>query len=214
MPLGLGTDIASGLDTSSATPTTERFEYDARGRQILHVSFEGVVTTMVYDEYSRMSERRFYSSEDAYDNGNGTPDEAWTYTRDAYGREIEVKQTLFTAPRELTGEGPEVRGFAQDRTPLAEPVVRTSTKQYDDQGRWTAHITPEGRINYEYDDLGRKTLMSVGDPASPDRSTEYGYDELGRLSSVTERDFIGETNVSTPQATAQTELTAKYFYDL
>ena len=191
MPLGVGQ--ASSLSSPTATPVTERFEYDARGRQTLHVSFEGVVTTMVYDDYSRMSERRFWSDQAAYIANPDAPDEVWSYRYDAYGREIEVTQT-------------------DNRTGTA--VVRSATKQYDDQGRWTGHLTPEGRINYAYDDLGRKTLTSVGDPDNPDRSTTYGYDELGRLSSVTERDFIGQTNTATPQSSAQTELTSKYFYDL
>ncbi|MEM6474502.1 MAG: hypothetical protein AAF802_33525, partial [Planctomycetota bacterium] len=160
-----------------------------------------------------MSEQRFYADEIAYDDGNGSPDEVWSYKYDAYGREVEATQTLFTSPRPLTGEGPGIRAFT-DREALAQPIIRTSTNEYDDQGRWITSITPEGQINYRYDDLGRKTLMSVGDPVSPDRATTYGYDELGRLASVTEHDFIGDTNAATPQASSQSELTSQYFYDL
>ena len=73
MPLGLGSDIPAGTDASSATPVTERFEYDARGRQVLHISFEGVVTTMIYDAYSRMSERQFWADEASYNANPASP---------------------------------------------------------------------------------------------------------------------------------------------
>src|SRR5688572_32525438 len=57
----------------------------------------------------------------------------------SFGREIEIRQTDYRS------------GSAK---------VRVNETQYDDQGRLSAQIAPEGRIDYAYDDLGRKSSTS------------------------------------------------------
>ena len=59
-----------------ATPAdgafTEEFDYDDRGRQTKHVSFEGRVTVFVYDDTpgagGRLSEKLYFANEGDYDN--------------------------------------------------------------------------------------------------------------------------------------------------
>ena len=155
LPLGVET-------TGVPDDFQETFEYDDRGRRTLHVSFEGVVTQSVYDPATdRLSEQRFFDNLTDYDSGNGTPAEVWAYTYDAFGREVEVTQTVGSA-------------------------VRTVTKTYDAQRRLTEVASPEGTISYTYDDLGRLTSTITGTLSAPIRSTSYTYDDLGRLETVVE----------------------------
>jgi YD repeat-containing protein len=64
---------------------TETFQYDARGRQVLHVSFEGVVTQYVYDSHTGLLvQENFFDSVADYNNGQGTPNEIWTFVYDAF----------------------------------------------------------------------------------------------------------------------------------
>jgi RHS repeat-associated protein len=178
-PLGRETRFAFAANREQLTRTlplglepeggfTEEFQYDERGRQKLHISFEGVVTEDVYsDTTGRLIEKRFFDNLTQYADGTGTASEVWTYKHDAFGRESEVTQD----------DG---------------NVSRTVQKGYDTQGRLVEVHTPEGVITYGYDALGRKTEMKVfaagSDPLvdSPQRVTTYGYDSLGRLKTVIE----------------------------
>ena len=194
LPLGFGPDGIQGTGDDGTLPEgafNERFEYDNQGRQNLHVSFEGAVTQMVYDDTAtgggRLKEQRFYPDEATYNGGAGTPSETWSYFYDAYGRTIEVRKT--------------------------EGTTTTSVKTtYDDQGRVTVIDSAEGVISYGYDSLGRKTEMKVFatgvDPntAMPERVTTYGYDLLGRLKTVSED--------LDPTSSSDTPLDTTYAYDL
>ena len=151
------------------TPTgdfVERFEYDSRGRETLHVSFEGVVSENVYDAYGRLSAMNYYASEADYPD---TIAETWSYEYDERGR----------------------KAFAQ-KTVAGTGVTRTETTLYDDRGRIIAEISDEGVLGYSYDSFGRMTSTSVFDAGAdplvdgPERVTSYGYDILGRLVSVRE----------------------------
>lgn len=81
LPLGHGPDGEEGTADDTDLPEgdfTEQFEYDEMGRQVLHISFEGVHTRTVYDQATgRMLRQEFFADDTAY-NGN-TPGEVWTY---------------------------------------------------------------------------------------------------------------------------------------
>ncbi|MEK7855492.1 MAG: hypothetical protein AAB288_05335 [Acidobacteriota bacterium] len=128
-----------------------------------------------------MAEQRFFDNLTSYNNGAGTPAEVWTYKHDAFGREVEVRQT---------------RGA----------IVRVVTNAYDSEGRLIRQSSPEGIVNYEYDDLGRKTRTYTGTTASPISDYRYAYDALGRLATVEARERNG---ISLPTAE-----TTNYQYDL
>ena len=80
--------------TSRTLPSTasESFSYDSRGRLEHAVSFEGVVTAYAYDDSAggagRLSEKKYWPSVAAYNNGAGTPSEIILYTYDGFGREV------------------------------------------------------------------------------------------------------------------------------
>ncbi len=161
LPLGLGVDGIQGTADDTTLPEgdfREQFQYDNRGRQVLHVSFEGKYEKTVYDDQTgRLQERRFYNDLAAYNAG--TVAETWTYKYDAFGREVEVRQEAGTA-------------------------VRTTTTSYDEQDRVKSIASPEGTVNYRYDALGRKTRMFTGSEADPTKDVSYSYDALSRLTAV------------------------------
>ncbi|HXG08667.1 MAG TPA: RHS repeat-associated core domain-containing protein [Gemmataceae bacterium] len=68
--------------------------YDNRGRPTLHVAFEGVVTEFRYHPQSgQLSQQRFFDNLTRYANGQGTAQEVWSFTSDAFGRLVRVEQT-------------------------------------------------------------------------------------------------------------------------
>src|SRR5439155_18073205 len=76
----------------------------------------------------------------------------------------------------------------------------------------TSEQTPQGTVNYTYDDAGRRQTMTIGS-----QTTNYGYDDANQLTSVTRGalsagigyDDIGRTQtVSLPNG-----LTENYGYD-
>ncbi|QDV45478.1 Putative deoxyribonuclease RhsC [Stieleria neptunia] len=183
LPIGFGTDgaIADQIELDSwiqdlgsgSAAFTETMTYDDHGRQATHVSFEGVVTENVYEPATgRLSERRYFESVAAYDNGIGTADETWRYGYDGLGHRTQAT-----------------------KLDSAGNVLRSETTAYDDLGRVFAEVSEEGVLHYRYDPLGRMTAteihpvgtaVSALPGATPERSTAYTYDALGRLDTVTE----------------------------
>jgi RHS repeat-associated protein len=177
-PLGRETAFTydeRGNQLTRALPdgTAERTEYCQEcGKPELHVSFEGVVTQYVYDERPGANHRllalRYFPSEAAYNNGQGTPSETIGYVYDGLGRVIRLTHD---------------HSGSQD-------VWATS---YDANGRVIREVSPQGAVNYEYDvATGRRTRTFAGetgsyagDQANPVNDTRYVYDTLGRLTQVT-----------------------------
>ncbi|MBM3967451.1 MAG: hypothetical protein FJ308_20710, partial [Planctomycetes bacterium] len=172
----------------------ERFFYDARGRQSLQITFEGIYIRMIYDDSAigggRLREKQFFENADSYNNGTGSPSERFVIQYDAFGRVVEQQH---------------LRGESTD----------TFTTRYDAQGRVIQETTPAGFIRYEYDALGRKNKVQSG-VSIPVVLTEvtYTYDLLGKLSEVKtvvrdgmEVDGNGSDTGTPPEST-------RYFYDL
>lgn len=162
----LSRTLPLGVESSQAGDFTETFSYDLQGRPTLHVSFEGVITRFQYDaETGRVAEKHLFANTVAYNSGSGTPDEIRTFAYDAFGRESTVVQTVGS-------------------------VARSVSKSYDSHGRLIRVASPEGVINYEYDNIGRKSRTTVTS-SNPDGSDNvvhdyrYEHDALGRLSKVT-----------------------------
>jgi RHS repeat-associated protein len=197
LPLGFGPDGIQNTTDDSTLPEgnfTEQKFYDAKGRLDYEVSFEGVVVKYIYDDSAgaggRLAEKRFFTSVSAYDSGNGTPSEVWTYTYDAFGREHEVSQQ-------------------------AGAVVRTTTTTYDAQGCITKIASPEGTVNYVYNPVtGLRERMFTGTVANPIEDTHYTFDALGRLATVEVYERNGVV-IDTDAGTAGNQPeTTRYGYDL
>ncbi len=191
LPLGFGTDGVFGTaDDAAATDFAETMTYDDRGRQVLHTSFEGIISESVYDGVGRLDRINFYADQAAFDAS--TISERWSYRYDDHGRK--------SAAIHSVNQG---GTFTDDR------VEETF---YDDRGRIIAESTPEGILAYGYDAAGRMTSTAIFNPTvvdlatdpTPsltlaDRVTSYGYDLLGRLVSVDE-DATPSTTTDDPQS--------------
>jgi YD repeat-containing protein len=169
---------------------TESWTYDNLGRQTTHTDFKGQVTELVYDDdvrvptedrknLGRVAEERRYAT--PADFVAGTYAERTVYHYDALGRRDTVTIT------NASGQ-----------------TIREEGSAYDTQNRLTRIATPEGVINYAYDDLGRKTRMwtqiSATDPTILSDFT-YGYDPLGRLQTVAATKLAGgSVNLTTSYA--------------
>lgn len=90
------------------------------------------------------------------------------------------------------------------------------TTSYDAQGRVTQIAGPEGRVNYEYDDLGRKIrTYTTDETGNVVNDFRYSYDELGRLETVEaiERNDVLVDSDGDPSNGSQPE-TTRYEYDI
>ena len=194
LPLGFGVDGELGTpDDGAAESFSEHFEYDQRGRQVLHISFEGVHTESIYDDITgRMTEIRFFDDATSYANGNGTPEEVRSYHYDSQGRQYEARHLI------------------------SGVLTRTETKSYNDEGQVETITNDEGTIRYEYDEFGRQAEVEFGgDANSLENRTVYTYDDLGRLETVTaiERNGAPVDWDNDPNNGIQPDLTT-YTYDL
>ncbi len=140
---------------------TETMQYDALGQLELSIDFEGRHTAYGYDGLGRLASKAYFVDAAAYDNGNGTPAETVDYTNDALGRVIEIDDSNFAS---------------------------ATTQDYDAFGRVEQIASPQGIINYGYDNVGRQTRTWTSTDAaglSVVSHMRYAYDELGRLETVT-----------------------------
>ncbi|MEQ1905720.1 MAG: RHS repeat-associated core domain-containing protein, partial [Pirellulaceae bacterium] len=206
LPLGAATlnGLGSGTDPRTIAGTagafTEGFWYDTKGRQTLHVSFEGSVTQFIFDDspgsgvapslaIGRLLEKRTFTSLAAYNNGAGTASSAIQFAYDAQGRQA-------TTIQDADGN------FVTTTTDQ-----RTVTQQFNVAGQVSAVVSAEGVMHYEYDNQGRKTATWTGADASSKRTeTKYTYDSLGRTSAV-------KTTIRNGVTLTQPEID-EYFYDL
>ena len=183
LPIGVST-------TSDPNDFVEQEFYDSQGRLDHEISFEGVVTSYVYDSYGRLQYKKFFADATAYNSGS--PSEIYVYDYDAFGRTV---STTDDTDGNLSTTGDQL----------------VTTDSYNDQGQLITANSPEGTIHYEHDQhtgLLIRTYTGLADDAHGSiasdgkaiTDTRYGYDDLGRLTSVTvvERN---DTPLTTPEET-------------
>jgi YD repeat-containing protein len=179
-----GRQTGHTLPDDEGQPTeTERTQYDDYGRTCRQVDFLGRVTTYEYDDGQgaggRLVHVRYYASE--ADEAAETVARTVSYAYDAFGRQVEVDDTESGA-------------------------TQTS---YDDLGRIAWVSSPQGVVNYAYDDVTgalARTWTSTVPGGSAETSVAYGYDPLGRLASVTMETRDGQS-LANPEVT-------EYVYDI
>jgi YD repeat-containing protein len=156
----------------------ETFTYDSLGRQVLHVSFEGVVSENVYDPVTGdLSVQRLFTSLSSYE-AHDNPAQRVQWVRDAYGRVV----TTYTAN---AGES-----------------ARVDQQVYDQEGQLAETRSPEGVLKYSYDALGRRTATRVYATNGTTLLSEAvtTYDGLGRVASIT--NTKGTTTTADDEATS------------
>ncbi len=205
LPLGFGADGIQGTsDDGAAQPFSEYFVYDLRGRQTLHVSFEGVRTVSVYNNVTgRLVETHYFKDAASYNNGTGTPDEKRVYTYNDDGRISSVATYL------------------RDVGTSTFTLTRSETTTYTEEGQIETIANDEGFIRYRYNPFGqqiemawRSAMFQPVDSHDFENVTAYSYDELGRLKTVTaveRNNALVDIDPSTPGV--QPDITV-YAYDL
>ena len=158
-------------------------QYDDYGRASRQVDFLGRVTTYEYDDGQgaggRLTHVRYYASE--ADEAAEAVARTVSYTYNAFGRTVEVDDTDSGA-------------------------TQTS---YDDLGRIEWVSSPQGVVNYAYEDVTGalvRTWTSTAPGGAANTNVEYGYDVLGRLTTVTMEARDGQS-LANPEVT-------QYVYDV
>jgi RHS repeat-associated protein len=113
---------------------------------------------------------------------NGNP-------RQVRDRKGQVTQTTFdplNRPKVITSADASTTTLTWDAgnrlTQLVDSISGTITRSWDDLDRLTDEQTPQGRIDYTYDNAGRRQTMTVlGQP-----SVVYSWDNADRLQSLTQ----------------------------
>jgi RHS repeat-associated protein len=177
LPLGFGSDgirgtadDIQGINSDGTLSHTEYFTYDSIGRLVKHISFEGVVTTISYDNNDRIIGKFLYSTKSDYENNQIA--ESWSFEYDSVGRETKVTRNNVTTETVYDNKG---------RILSVKTTEGTSTStiyyEYDSSGRQTAVTLDSGeRTEYTYDTFGRLKTIKADDII-----TEYYYDALGNL---------------------------------
>ncbi len=202
----------NGNQVSRTLPDDEEetFTYDQYGRQATHVDFDGHVTACIYDGsssltldvygsaldlsagqvFGRLIEERRYVSQTAF--GSGTVAETTRYAYDELGRQSAVGEftglpSSSNAPTrlEITTYDP-IGG----QVTSVESPEGTINYEYDDAtGLHTRTYTDNSDTTYDYDLQGRLWHVTVtklnGTTLSPSQVTTYGYDPAGNLTTVT-----------------------------
>jgi RHS repeat-associated protein len=181
-----------------------RVEYDAMNRPLRSFDALGLVTQMTYDQNGNLrtvrDARDMASHEYTYDAINRTKTyidplgKVETYNYDANGnvesridRKNQTTSFTYDALNRL-----KTITFADSSTitltwdagdrlrVIADSANGTLSHDYDDLDRLTHEGGPEGAVDYEYDDAGRRTEMTV----SGQQPVSYAYDDADRLTGV------------------------------
>jgi YD repeat-containing protein len=110
------------------------------------------------------------------------------------------------------------RQISQSHTYLLGSTVETTdtwTSSYDIQGHLLSESSPTGFINYEYDDLGRKTKTQSGTTGTVVLSeVTYSYNSLGQLRTVNTTTRNGVAVDSNATVAGDQPETTTHFYDM
>jgi choice-of-anchor A domain-containing protein/RHS repeat-associated protein len=190
LPLG----VQSGDPTAYVQRTVYIQSGVLAGQVQYTVSYEGVVTSFVYDTSAesggRLLEKRFYTSLTNYQNNPSTPAQYVKYT--------------------YTDEG-QIDAITQDADGNAATTAdqRVEAYLYDARHQLITKSSPEGVIHYEYNDLGQQTRTYTTATLASSAvltDTRYTFDNYGRMKTVESWASAGVTHAA-PQITT-------YVYDL
>jgi uncharacterized delta-60 repeat protein len=158
---------------------SESWTYDSFGRMLTHVDFKGQSSKYIYDNSNShggqlIEEDRFTGAIDS------TPDEKCIYIYDLLGRQAEVDEYAGTT------------------------LTRQTITSYDPiSGNISQIVSPEGTINYAYDNAtGELIEIWTGtNHSAAANDVLYGYDVQGRLASVTQVRLNGSASAAVANTT-------------
>jgi len=185
--------IGEGFD--GVEHTEADFTYTANGQVETIKDANGNLTTLVYDGFGRLKERRFPDPSSpgvssgvdveqfAYDAASQVIEavrrdgQAIAFSYDALGR---------VTFKDLGGSSAEDVSFSYDLlgrvTAVSSAAGGTVSTSYDAVSRPVNVSAPAGTLSYQYDAASRRTRMTWPDGFF----ISYGYDNLSRVTAITE----------------------------
>jgi RHS repeat-associated protein len=224
--------------------TFEQFTYDANGNLTTILDARGDTTTLAYDTENRLTQITYPTGrflQFAYDtegrrtqlvdqdgftvnyryDGEGRLEELTDasnarivlYEYDGTGQLVQETNgngTYTTYGYDPAGQLTSIINHAPD-----DSINSSFSYTYDDLGRQTQAIAPEGTWNYTYDLTGQLTRaqLTSADPTIADQDLQYVYDAAGNRISTTINGVT--TNYSRNDLNQYLQVgTAEYIYDL
>jgi RHS repeat-associated protein len=180
-----------------------QLSYDPNGNLLSVTDARNNVTSYTYDNIDRAITRMDPLTRQesyAYDN-NGNP----TSVTD---RKSQVTQTTYDAlnrPTQVTYQDGSSTSYTWDAgnrlTQIVDSISGTITRTYDNLDRLTQEVTPQGTVNYAYDNADRRAITTVlGQP-----TVNYTYDNADRLTQITQGTAI--VSIAYDNANRRTSLT-------
>lgn len=176
--------VQSTLDASSRSETVV---YEPGGRLKQVTDRKGMIRSMTYDALGRVKTVSYGATA-----ANPT----------AYKSQVE---NTWDAANRLTQIVDKTCGDPVN-SPSCTTVVAANviTRNYDDFDRMIAEVTPQGEVDYTYDNGGRKTTMTIKNGAPGAQVAQptitYTYDNANRLTGI--HQAAGDINAGQAQAIA------------
>jgi RHS repeat-associated protein len=160
-------EVGERISQTDANSHTTQFQYDKLGRRTQRTLPLGMSETYSYDFVGNMTGKTDF-------NGKTS-----TYTYDKVNRlTSKVPDPSFGAPTVSFGYTP--TGQRQSMVDASG----TATYSYDVRDRLIQKATPEGTLDYTYDEAGN--LTSIQSSNTGGTSVSYSFDQLNRLATVTD----------------------------
>ncbi|MCP3997913.1 MAG: hypothetical protein GY722_23060, partial [bacterium] len=191
-------EVGNRLSRTDANGHTTGFEYDRLGRRTARILPGGSRESMVY-------------------NLDGTLASHTDFSGDVRSLEYDANQRLIRGAY-FDGSERTFTYMPNGQRATATDEHGTTTYAYDNRGRLTEKIDPNGyKLSYAYDAVGNRTSLTVrvGDEIF---TTLYSYDALDRLVTVTDSqgqvtNLSYDANGNRSSLTLPNGITTTYIYD-
>ncbi|HZJ63349.1 MAG TPA: RHS repeat-associated core domain-containing protein [Kofleriaceae bacterium] len=206
-------DLNRLVSTTDPLGGVTRFSYDGNGNLLSASDAKGNTNHYAYDEQNQIrsiqdtllkSETRFYEPGGLPSQSVDRMGQLSSVTYDALGRPTtmsfgatEANPTAYKSQIECTWDAGNRLTQIVDKM-CADPIgspdcasvasVSVITRSYDEFDHIVSEMTPQGEVDYGYDNLGRRTTLTVRNGAPGAQITQpaitYTYDNANRLTGI------------------------------
>ncbi|MBS0184283.1 MAG: RHS repeat protein [Nitrospira sp.] len=164
-----------------------QFTYDLNGNLLTVSDAKSQVTIYTYNNMDRLATRKdalLNTETYTYDNNGNVAtvtdrkSQVTTYTYDALNRRTKATFQDSTSTNYTYDAGNRITQVQEKNS--GGSVTATTTRTYDGLDRLTQEVTPEGTVNYTYDNASRRATMTVAGQTQ----VTYTYDNADRLTQV------------------------------
>ncbi|MDF0676563.1 MAG: DUF6531 domain-containing protein [Nitrospira sp.] len=161
--------------------------YDPNGNLLTVADAKSQVTTYTYNNMDRLATRQdalLNTETYTYDNNGNVStvldrkNQTTTYTYDLLNRRTKATFQDSTSTNYTYDAGNRITQVQEKNS--GGTVTATITRTYDGLDRLTQEVTPEGTVNYTYDNASRRATMTVVGQTQ----VTYTYDNADRLTQV------------------------------